>query len=179
MMSGARGQVDFGPQGFIARFEYDAAIVLRIKEIQRRRWLSDVKAWVIEPHWPSVRRLLHIASGLGWEITTAARAAEERVREDSESLEYSIDVVHDHCGAAWFQCQVGDDDVMVKQVRTIPGAYWDGSWWVPTDWDQCCVPLLELVESDSRIEVSNAAWRLLTEADVTHLYLRSSVPAEA
>jgi hypothetical protein len=136
MVSGARGHVDYGQEGFIARFEYDQAIVGRVKEIQRRRWLQDKAAWIIEPHWPSVRRLLHIASELDWEITRKAREAEQRVKLEGESLEYSVDVVHDSHGHAWFQCKVGDDDRLLQQVKALPGAVWDDSWWVPTDWEQ-------------------------------------------
>jgi hypothetical protein len=177
MASGEPGHVDFGPEGFIARCEYDPALVAKLKEIQRLRWLSDRRAWVVEPHWPSVRRLLHIAAELDWEISVAARAAEERVRSESEGLEYSVDVVHDSQGESWFQCKTGDDDRLLRDVKAIPGAFWDEYWWIPTDWDQCCEPLLAIVQSDMRIEVSNAAWNLLTEEDVAHLYVRSSLPS--
>lgn len=179
MVSGSRGQVDFGREGFIARFEYDPAIVARIKQIQRRRWNSDLTAWLVEPHWPSVHRLLCIASELNWTISAEARAAELKVREDGESCEYSLDVVHDSHGAAWFQCKLGDDDQLSAQVKALPGAYWDEHWWVPTDWDQCCGPLLEIAQSDARLEVSNAAWRLLEEQDVSDQFVRSSAPAPA
>jgi hypothetical protein len=179
MASGTHGQVDFGPEGFIAVFDYDPLIVARIKEIQRRRWLSDRKAWLVESHWPSVRRLLHIAAELGWKISAEARAAEQQVKSDSELLEYSLDVVHGSQGEAWFQCKVGDDDQLAAQVRAIPGGYWDDGWWIPTDWEHCCEALLAIAQSNMRLEVSNAAWQLLTEPDVSHLYVRSSVPPQA
>jgi hypothetical protein len=179
MASGLHGKVDFGEEGFIARFEYDPALVSQIKQIQRRRWLKDQAAWLVEPHWPSARRLLHIASELGWEITGQAREAEQRLKRESESLEYSVDVVHDSYGKAWFQCKVGDDDRLLQQVRAISGAVWDDSWWVPTDWEQCCGPLLEIVRADMRLEVSPAAWQLLEEQDVTHLFERSCAPPQA
>jgi len=180
MAFNARGHVDFAQEGFIAQFDYDHAIVSRIKAIQRRRWVQDKGAWIVEPHWPSVRRLLHIASELGWEITAKAREAEQRVRTDSEeSQEYSVDIVHDSLGAAWFQCKIGDDDLLLAQVKALPGAEWDDAWWVPTDWEQCCGPLLEIVQSDQRLEVSNAAWHLLQEPDVSDLYIRSSAPPPA
>jgi hypothetical protein len=176
MVLGARGHVDFGHEGFIARFMYDRAIVARIKAIQRRHWANDQKAWIVAPHWPSVRRLLHIASELGWEITAEARSAEQRVKEDSESLEYSVDVIHGDHGEAWFQCKAADDDELQERLKAIPGAYWEGAWCIPTDWDRCCAPLLEIVQSNMQLEVSEAAWRLLEEPDVAHLFVRSSAP---
>ncbi len=160
----------------MVRFAHDPAIVSRMRTIQRRRWLSDRRAWLVDPHWPSVRCLLRMASELGWAITSKARAAEEQVRADGESMEYSVDVVHDHCGQAWFMCKLGDDDELRHRVSEIPGADWDDGWWIPTDWEQCCKPLLEIVEADMRIELSPAAERLLTEEDVAHLHVRSSVP---
>jgi hypothetical protein len=176
MVSGARPQVDFGQEGFIASFDFDPVVVARIKEIQRRRWNSEKAAWIVEPHWPSVQRLLFIASELGWTITAQARAAEQRVRQESDDLEYSVDVVHDSHGSAWFQCTLGDDDLLLRQVKAIPGAFWDDKWWIPTDWEPCCGPLLEIVQSDMRLEVSNAAWQLLEEEDVSHRFVRSSAP---
>jgi len=176
MAADGHGYVDFGPKGFVARFEHEQAIVDRIKTIQRHHWDEHEKAWVVPSHWPSARRLLHIASDLGWRITEAARLAEAEVKADSEQLPYCVDVVHDNHGQAWFQCQVGDDDELAARVRALPGAYWDDGWWVPTDWESCCGPLLEIVEAIPQLECSPAAWRLLTEPDVSHLYLRSSAP---
>lgn len=174
MAPDAHGHVDFGDEGFIVRFKYDPDVVARMKEIQRRRWLADRAVWVVEPHWPSARRLLHIASGLGWKISPKAREAEARLKSEDELLEYSVDVVHDNHGKAWFLCKVGSDDRLLRQVKALPGATWDGAWWVPTDWEQCCGPLLEIVQSNMQLEVSNAAWRLLEELEVDP-YLRSSV----
>jgi hypothetical protein len=179
MVSRTRGHVDVVREGFIARFDGDPAIVARVKEIQRRHWARDHAAWIVAPHWPSVRRLLHIASELGWEITTAAREAEQRIKSESESLEYSVDVVHDNHGQAWFVCKVGDDDLLLERVKAIPGAYYEDAWWIPTDWDACCGPLIEIVQSDMRLEVSDAAWRLLEEPDVTDSFVRSSVSLQA
>jgi hypothetical protein len=178
MQSGSNGHVDIEGEGFIVRFAHDPTVLAWIKTIQRRRWLSDRRAWLVDRHWPSVQRLLHIAAQLGWTITSRARAAEAAVREASEFLEYSLDVVHDHYGHAWFVCVLGEDDDLRHQVSAIPGAYWEDGWRIPTDWDQCCGPLREIVEDDSRFELSNAAWRLLTEPDVSDLYLRSCVPTE-
>jgi len=174
----ARGQVDFAEGAFTARFDYDLAIVARIKQIQRRHWNGDRAVWIIAPHWPSVRRLLNIASELGWEITARAREAEQRVKEDSEVLEYSVDVVHDSHGEAWFQCKVADDDLLARQMKALPGAYWEDFWWIPTDWERCCGPLLELVQSDVRLReaVSESAWRLLEEPDVADQFVRSAAP---
>jgi len=179
MVSRTRGHVDFGREGFIARFDGDPAIVARVREIQRRHWARDQAAWIVAPHWPSVRRLLHIASDLGWEITVAAREAEQRIKSDSESLEYSVDVVHDNHGQAWFVCKVGDDDLLLERVKAIPGAYYEDAWWIPTDWDACCGPLTEIVQSDMRLEVSAAAWRLLEEPDVADVFVRSTVSLQA
>jgi len=177
MAAVTRGYVDVGPAGFVARFEYDQAIVDRLETIQRHHWLRDEQLLVVEPHWPSVRRLLHIASDLRWTITPAARTAEARVEAESLELEFSVDVIHNGHGEAVFQCKLGDDDELMATIRALPGAYWEGEWCVPTDWERCCGPLLEIVESDSRLTVSSAAWRLLTEEDVTHLHVRSSAPA--
>lgn len=183
MVSRTRGHVDFGREGFVARFDGDPASVARveerIKEIQRRHWAREQAAWIVAPHWPSVRRLLHIASELGWEITAAAREAEQRIKSESESLEYSVDVVHDNHGQAWFVCKVGDDDLLLERVKAIPGAYYEDAWWIPTDWEACCGRLTEIVQSDMRLEVSDAAWRLLEEPDVTDSFVRSRVSLQA
>jgi hypothetical protein len=172
-----RGHIDFGREGFIARFDGDPAIVARIREIQRRHWVRDKRAWIIAPHWPSVRRLLHIAADFDWEITADAREAWQRIKSESESLEYSVDVVHDNHGKTWFVCKAGDDDRLRDRIKSIPGAYWEDAWWIPTDWDACCGPLNEIVASDMRLEVSEAAWRLLEEPDVSDTFIRSEVPA--
>lgn len=178
MAAGARGHVDFDDAGFIVRFNGDPTAVAMLKDIQRRRWNADRVAWIVASHGPSVRRLLHIAAELGWTISAEARAAEARVREESESLEYELDVVHDNHGAAWFICKTGDDDELRHLVSALPNAFWDDAWWIPTDWEQCCQPLLELVQSDMRFTVSPAAWRLLEEEDVTHLFVRSKCSEE-
>lgn len=179
MASDTSGHVDFGDEGFIVGFKFDPNVVARLKQIQRRRVQADGATWVVASHWPSARRLLHIASDLGWTISARAREAEARLKSEDEDLGYSIDVVHDNHGKAWFQCNVGSDDVLTQEIRALPGASWDGSWWVPTDWEQCCGPLLELVQAEMQLEVSNAAWRLLEEPDVEHLYVRSSAPQGA
>lgn len=179
MLVGERGYVDFEDASFVVRINGDPAVVAKLKDIQRRRWNPDKAAWIVEPHWPSVRRLLHIAADLGFQISAEAREAEREVREQSESLEYLLDVVHDNHGAAWFICKTGDDDELRHQVSALPDAYWDDAWWIPTDWEQCCQPLLDIVQSDERIEVSPAAQLLLTEEDVAHFFVRSSVSAPA
>ncbi|HKP63832.1 MAG TPA: hypothetical protein VJV78_44160 [Polyangiales bacterium] len=179
MLVGHRGYVDFEDASFVVRINGDPVVVAKLKDIQRRRWNPDKAAWIVEPHWPSVRRLLHIAADLGFQISAEAREAQREVREQSESLEYLLDVVHDNHGAAWFICKTGDDDELRHQVSALPDAYWDDAWWIPTDWEQCCQPLLEIVQSDARVEVSPAAQLLLTEEDVAHLFVRSSVSAPA
>src|SRR3954451_7430722 len=117
MTSRAGGHVDFGREGFIARFDGNPAIVARVREIQRRHWVRDQRAWIIAPHWPSLRKLFLIASELGWEISPSAREAALGIKSESESLEYSVDVVHDSHGNAWFVCKVGDDDHLVERVK--------------------------------------------------------------
>jgi hypothetical protein len=174
MTVGAGGQVDFEDAGFIVRLNGDPGVVARIKDIQRRRWNRDRAVWIVDAHWPSVRRLLRIAAELGFQISAEARRAEERVRQESESLEYLLDVVHDNHGAAWFICKTGDDDELRHEVSALPGTFWDDAWWIPTDWEQCCHALLDIVAPDQRFVVSPAAWRLLEEEDVTHLFVRSS-----
>ena len=179
MAAVTHGHVDVEERGFVARFEQEPAIVERIQTIQRRRWLRDDNVWVVDAHWPSVRRLLHIASDLGWHITPKARAKEQQLKDESDALEYSLDVIHNGFGEAVFQCKVADDDALLAKVRGLPGAYFEGEWCVPTDWERCCGQLRELVEANARLEISPAAWRLLTEPDVAHLYVRSSAPPPA
>lgn len=174
MLVGERGYVDFESAGFVVRINGDPTVVARIKDIQRRRWNPDRAAWIVEPHWPSVRRLLQIAAELGFRFSAEARVAQQQLREQSESLEYLLDVVHDNHGAAWFICKTGDDDQLRHRVSELPGAYWDDAWWIPTEWEQCCQPLLDIVLHDERVEVSPAAQLLLSEEDVAHLFVRSS-----
>lgn len=171
--------MDIEHEGFVVRFAYDVAGLASIKAIQRRRWVRDRRAWLVDRHWPSVRRLFAVAAELGWTISADARAAAEEIRAEREFLECSVDVVHDHCGASWFLCEVGDDDELKRQVSAVPGASWDDGYRIPTDWELSCGPLLEIVESNRQIYVSDAAWRLLTEADAGHLHLRSHVIAPA
>jgi hypothetical protein len=176
MVFGYSGKVDLVEEGFVVQFDYSPEIVARMKAIQRRRFERDRLRWVVECHWPSVHRLFQIALDYGFHVSASARAEEQRLRRESYELEYAIDAVHDHGGAMWFVCKTGDDDDVRHKVRDIRGAYWDDSWWVPTDWESCCGPLREIVESDERFVLSNAAAQLLYEEDVTDRYLRSGVP---
>ena len=170
------GHVDFEGEAFLARVDEDPDVVAKLEQIQRCRWATDQSAWLIAAHWPSVRQLLHIALELGWTISAEARQAIDSVRQEGESLAYFLDVVHGSYGEAWFVCEVGDDDVLRHRISELPGAYWEDGWRIPTDWEQCCIPLLEIVQPDLRFEVSAAAWRLLQEADASHEFVRSSAP---
>ena len=171
------GTVDVGDEGFVVEFDYALDIVERMKTIQRRRFDRDRLRWVVDRHWPSVHQLFHIALDYGFHLSASARAEEERLRRENCDLEYTVDAVHDHVGAMWFVCKTGDDDDLRRKVRDIEGAYWDDSWWVPTDWETCCRPLREIVDHDERFVVSNAASRLLYEEDVSEWYVRSEVRA--
>ncbi|MEY4579016.1 MAG: hypothetical protein RL701_3719 [Pseudomonadota bacterium] len=165
MAAVTRGTIDFGQEGFSACFENDAGVVSEVKALQRRRWLQAKQAWIVEPHGPSITGLLRIAYAHDWTITPGALDEMRRVREDEASLEYSVDVVQGKYGEPWFLCKLGNDDVLLAQVKAIPDALWDGEWWVPAYRAECCAPLLEVVQSDQRLEVSDLAWKLLQEPD--------------
>lgn len=175
MVVGSRGRVNFGDEGFVVEFDYSPELVARMQAIQRRRFDRERALWIVESHWPSAHRLFQLALDCGFQVSASARAEEERLRRESYDVEYAIDAAHDQSGAMWFVCKTGDDDDLRRKVRDIDGAYWDDYWWVPTDWESCCGPLREIVESDPRFELSNAATQLLYEEDVTDRYVRSSV----
>lgn len=180
MLPSTHGQVDFEDGQFTARFNGDPAIVARLKKIQRCQWRASRAIWVIDAHWPSVSRLLRIALDERWKITAAAWHEKERVQLASESLEYSIDMIHDEQGRARFRCLVGNDDALHSEVAAIPGAYWEDEYYsVPTDWDDCCPAIRAIVERDMRFTVSPSAERLLEEEDVSHLYVRTLAPPSA
>jgi hypothetical protein len=151
-----------------------------LKKIQRCHWQASSAVWVIDAHWPSVSRLIRIALDQHWKITAAAWDEKERVQVVGESLEYSIDMIHDDQGRARFRCMVGHDDELRDEVKSIPGAYWEDEYYsVPTDWDHCCPPIRAIVEHDMRFTVSPAAARLLEDEDVSHLYIRTIAPPSA
>jgi hypothetical protein len=180
MLMWTHGEVDFEDGRFTARFNGDPTVVARLKKIQRCHWRASSAVWVIDAHWPSVSRLIRIALDQRWKITAAAWNEKERVQVEGESLEYSIDMIHDNQGRARFRFMVGNDDELRDEVRSIPGAYWEDEYYsVPTDWDHCCPPFRAIVERDMRVTVSPAAVRLLEDEDVSHLYIRTLAPPSA
>lgn len=180
MLVSAHGEVDFEDGRFTARFNGDPAVVAELKQIRRCQWRATHATWVIDAHWPSVSRLIRIALDQRWTITAAAWNEKERVQAAGESLEYSIDMIHDNQGHARFRCMIGDDDQLRDEVRSIPGAYWEDQYYsVPTDWDHCCPPIRAIVERDMRFTLSPAAERLLEEEDVSHLHIRTLAPRSA
>jgi hypothetical protein len=180
MLAVTHGRVDFQDGRFSARFNGDPTIVAAFKTIQRCYWRATNAVWVIEPHWPSVKHLIRIALEQRWDISAEAWREKERVQSAGESLEYSLDMIHDNLGHARFRCIVGDDDELRAEIESIPGAYWEDEYWsVPTDWEHCCLPLRALVEDDMRFTVSPAAELLLEEEDVSHLHVRTLAPPSA
>lgn len=176
------GSVDYGELGFIARFDYEPATVAIVRKIQRRRWLSEHRAWLVEPHWPSLRVLLRLANQHNWAITHQALVAARKVREEGEAYEYSVDVVQGGCGEPWFRCLVGDDDTLPKQLGQLPQAFTepdDASWWVPAFRADCCEPLAEIVDNDERFEISKGARRLLDEPDESYAHLVEAADTQA
>lgn len=177
MLAETHGRIDFRDGRFIARVSGEPTVVAELKSIQRCHWHATNAVWVIEPHWPSVRRLVQIAFRQRWNISAEARREIEFVESAGEDLEYSIDVVHDHQGHSRFRCIAGDDDDRNDEIGSIPGAYWEDEYWsVPTDWEHCCPTLREIVESDMRFTMSPAAELLLYEEDVSHVHIRTQVP---
>lgn len=171
------GEVACEDGRFTARFNGDPAVVARLKTIQRCHWQASRAVWAIDAHWPSVSVLIRIALDQRWKISAAAWNEKERVQVVGESLEYSIDMIHDNQGHARFRCTVGNDDQLRDEVKSIPGAYWEDEYYsVPTDWDHCCPPIRAIVERDMRFTVSPAAVRLLEDEDVSHLYIRTLAP---
>lgn len=187
MPSETHGTIDYGPEGFIVVCDFDPAIAAEIKALQRRRWQPDTRAWIVEPHGPSLNGLLRLANRQNWEITKSALTRIEAVRAEEADLEYSVDVVHGTYGEPWFVCKLGNDDELLRQVKDIPDAEWEDAWWVPAYREETSAPLLAVVQSDMRIEVSEAAWRLLEEPDLSFAGLEehgapfadASVPAAA
>lgn len=180
MLALTHGEVDFEDGRFTARINGDPAVVARLKKIQRCHWRSSSAVWIIDAHWPSVSRLIRLAQDERWTITAAAWNEKERVQLEGESLEYSIDMIHDDQGRARFRCMVGNDDELRDEVKAIPGAYWEDEYYsVPTDWEHCCPLIRAIVERDMRFTVSPAAERLLENEDVSDLYIRTLAPPSA
>ena len=174
MLKRTHGEVGFEQGRFTARFNGDPTVAAQLKKIRRGQWRAGSATWFIDAHWPSVSRLFRIAQDERWTITAAARIEKDRVQAEGESLEYSIDMIHDSQGAARFRCMVGDDDEIRDEVRSIPSAHWEDEYYsVPTDWDHCCPPIRAIVERDMRFTVSPAAARLLENEDVSHHYIRT------
>jgi SNF2-related domain len=172
----AAGTLDYRDDRFVARFAYDAAVVAEIKKLQRGARstgpLDAADEWIIERHRPSVAQLLRIGRDHSWHFTAAARKAIEQLAEQAEAAEFSIDVVQGSGGEPWFICMLGDDYELQQTVKEIGGAYLDDaddSWWVPALFPGARVALLEIAQSDDRLEVSEAAWRLLEGSEEVYL----------
>ncbi|HEY6879327.1 MAG TPA: DEAD/DEAH box helicase, partial [Polyangiales bacterium] len=100
------------------------------------------------------------------------RRAIELLREQAEAAQFSIDVVQGSTGEPWFLCMVGDDYELHQTMKEIGGAYLDpadDSWWVPATFPGSRAALLEIAQTDERMEVSEAAWRLLEGSEEVHL----------
>jgi hypothetical protein len=159
--------LDYRDDRFVARFAYDAAVVAEMKRLPRSAQ-KEADEWVIERHRPSVARLLRIGRDHSWHFTAAAKRAIAQLQETAEALEFSIDVVSGSSGEPWFLCMLGDDYELQQTVREIGGAFLDDaddSWWVPAAFPGARAALLEIAQADDRLEVSEAAWRMLEGAE--------------
>lgn len=167
-MGRTSGTLDYRDDRFVARFPYDAAIVAEIKALKHGARAKAADEWVIERHRPSVARLLRIGRDHSWHFTAEARKAIQELQDQAEAAEFSIDVVQGSGGEPWFYCMLGDDYELQQRVRGVARAYLDDaddSWWVPVQSVEARDALLEIAQSDSRMEVSEAAWRLLDGSD--------------
>ena len=175
------GTIDYRDERFVARFPYDASLVAELKTLRQgpRQKASD--EWIIERHRPSVARLVRIARDRSWHFTTEARKALRQLQDQAEAAVFSLDVVQGNAGEPWFLCMCGDDYDLQQRVKSLPGAFLDDaddSWWVPADSQAACADLLEIAENDDRMEVSDAAWRLLEEPDASFALPRSATSPE-
>lgn len=168
MSERAHGAVDYRGGEFAVSCPYDAAVVAELKHVQRRRWESDAKLWLIAHHHPSAAALLGLARKHGWSVSDVAWRAFRQLQDDADATELSVDVVQGNGGEPWFFCMLGDDDDLQRRVLAIPGAYIDApdeSAWVPAYRVDCAEQLRAIIETDTRLCVSSAAVRLLDEPE--------------
>lgn len=168
MSERAQGAVDYRGGEFAVRCAYDAEVVAELKQVQRRRWESDAKLWLIARHHPSAAALLGLARKHGWSVSDVAWRAFRQLQDEANATELSVDVVQGNGGEPWFFCLLGDDDELQRRVLAIPGAYIDApddSAWVPAYRADCAEQLRAIIETDTRLCVSSAAYRLLDEPD--------------
>ncbi|MEY4512505.1 MAG: hypothetical protein RLZZ450_4627, partial [Pseudomonadota bacterium] len=171
------GTIDYRDEHFVARFPYDAALVAEIKTLKQGTRQKATDEWIIQRHRLSVAKLVRIGRDRSWHFTAEANKAIQQLREQGEAAQFSIDVVQGNGGEPWFLCMLGDDYDLQQRVKSIPGAYLDDaddSWWVPAFRVSSCEELIDVAESDDRLLVSPAAWRLLEEPDES-----SSLPRTA
>lgn len=170
-MSIKPGYVDYRNGEFVAGFDFDATVFDEIKRLQGRRWVRETQEWLVARSHRNAAGLLGIARKCGWDISPAARDVCERLQDIADATELSVDVVQGSAGEPWFFCLLGDDEALHRSVKAIPKAFLDpadDSWWVPAFRADSAEMLLEIVHSDARLFVSDAAWRLLAEPDLTY-----------
>ncbi|MET0286700.1 MAG: DEAD/DEAH box helicase [Polyangiales bacterium] len=171
MAGRAPGTLDYRDDRFIARFAYDAVVVAELKQLPRSALKEDGE-WVVERHRPSVARLLRIGRDHAWHFTAAAKRAIGQLQEHAETLRFAIDVVQGAAGEPWFLCLLGDDYTLQQTVKEIGGSFLDDaddSWWVPANFPGARTALLEIAQTDDRLEVSESAWRLLEGSEEVYL----------
>jgi hypothetical protein len=181
MASRAPGTLDYAEDRFVARFEHDPAALAEVKKLQRSQPSKDDRVWIVEAHGPSVTALVRLALARNWHITAEAGSAARRLKEEEANIEFLVDIVQGNFGEPWFFCKLGNDDELPRQVKAIPAAYIDksdDSWWVPAYRPESCARLLEIVQGDKRFEVSDAAWRLLEEPDLSYPELSAAPVAD-
>lgn len=178
MLGKTAGTIDYRDEHFVARFPYDAALVAEIKTLKQGTRQKATDEWIIQRHRLSVAKLVRIGRDRSWHFTAEANKAIQQLHEQGEAAQFSIDVVQGKVGEPWFLCMLGDDYDLQQRVKSIAGAYLDDaddSWWVPAFRAASCEELLDVAESDDRLEVSPAAWRLLEEPDESFVLPRSAV----
>jgi len=181
-VTNAPGYVDYRNGEFVAGFDYDATAIVEIKALHGRRWEPKTREWIVARSHRSAAGLLAMARKRGWVVSPEARNVAERLQELADEAELSVDVVHGSAGEPWFLCMFGDDAGLQQRVRTIPGAYVEvpeDSWWVPAFRADSAELLLDIVGSDERLIVSDAAWRLLAEPDIAYFSPESTIPEQS
>jgi hypothetical protein len=87
MSERAPGAVDYCSGEFAVRSPYDAEVVAELKRVQRRRWESDSKQWLIAHHHPSAAALLGIARKHDWAVSAPAWQAFRQLQADASAAE--------------------------------------------------------------------------------------------
>jgi len=79
--------IEFDGRNFVIKFEYDSALVAKVKEIPGRRWDSVKKCWTVSPKQDMVQALSSFAKDNGFSIDKASGNKLEEI--DSHARELS------------------------------------------------------------------------------------------